>query len=281
MLRHAKLGALADALAAAAFDDVDLGGVFVRRLPSLDGAAVRRVPVVLANGTGMRCGARRVGALCSGQRLVRLILPVLLRGRCVRLIVLSQSSVHASADRIVEGSHVLYLGVLKADKCGLLPDLIVLMQSAVGSSSSNAASVLSLSGNGVVGHELSTIQRAVIEWLLEQHLLVEHAEHLGVNVVADIFVVHIHLHFVHLVVLLWLFRAVLHLPHQGQFISQPYLVLLNLVLEISHVLVVLCLLIVGGFFALGAGLQIPHRRDLLLLGLLGELVLSIFAAIPL
>lgn len=144
VLRNAELGALADALAAAAFDDVDLGGVFVRGLPTLDGAAVGGVPVVLRARTSMRCRTRRVGAGGSGERLVRLVLPVLLRGGRVRLVVLAQGGIHASADRVVEGSHVLDLGVLEADEGGLLPDLVVLMQPAVGATSGCAASELGL-----------------------------------------------------------------------------------------------------------------------------------------
>lgn len=98
---------------------------------------------------------------------MRLVLPVLLRGGRVRLVVLVQSGVRTSADRVVEGSHILDLGVLEADEGSLLPDLIVLMQSAVGPACSRAAGELGLRGDGAVGHELSTIVRAFVEWLLE------------------------------------------------------------------------------------------------------------------
>ena len=67
VLRNAELGALADALAAAAFDDVDLGGVLVRGLPTLDRAAVGSIPVVLRAGARMRCRTRRVGASGGGE----------------------------------------------------------------------------------------------------------------------------------------------------------------------------------------------------------------------
>lgn len=46
-------------------------------------------------------------------------------------------------------------------------------------------------------------------------------------------------------------------------------------------LIVLCLLIVGGLLTLGRGLQVPHRSDLLLVRLLGKLILSIFTHVPL
>ena len=46
-------------------------------------------------------------------------------------------------------------------------------------------------------------------------------------------------------------------------------------------LIVFCLLIVRGLLALGAGLQVAHRSDLLLLGLLGKLVLSVLSRMSL
>jgi len=87
------------------------------------------------------------------------------------------------------------------------------------------------------------------------------------------------LHLFHLVIggELWLLGAVLDLPHLGQLVSQSYLVLLDLVLKISNVLIVLCMLIIGGVLALGAWLKVAHGGDLLLLRLLCELILRVVA----
>ena len=206
-----------------------------------------------------------------------MILAILLRGGHIGLVVLAHRAVRASTYRVVEGSHVLQLGVLEVHNGCLLAYLVVLMESAVG-----AARIwrrlVGIGGHSIVGdQELTSVQGAVLELLLEEHLLVQHAEHLLVEVVADVFVVDVHLHLFHLVISgeLGLLGAVLHLPHLSQLVAQPYLVLLDLILQVSNMLIVLRVLIVRGLLALGAWLKVAHGGDLLLLRLLYEMMLCI------
>jgi hypothetical protein len=60
---------------------------------------------------------------------------------------------------------------------------------------------------------MATIEGALFKLLLEQYLLVEHTEHLLVKVVANIFIIDVHLHFLHLIIQMRLFRTVLNFPH--------------------------------------------------------------------
>lgn len=237
-----------------------------------------RVPVVLgADGCYLGAGcACRVGASDGGEGLVDLMLAILLRGGDIGLVVLARCAIRRSAHRVVEGCHVLHLRVLEADKGCLLAYLVVLVESTVRAARVDG-SLVGVAHGAVREHEVPSVERAILELLLEENLLVQHAEHLLVEVVADVLVVHIHLHLFHLVVggELRLLGAVLHLPHLRQLVAQSYLVLLDLVLQIANMLIVLRVLVIRGILALGAWLEVAHGGDLLLLRLLHELVLRV------
>lgn len=283
VLRHPQLRALPDALSATALDHVDLAGVLVRRLPPLHGTAVSCIPVVLsAHGPDLRASsARRVGDGGRRERLIDLVLAIFLRGGHVGLVALAGRAIRRATYRVVEGSHILHLGVLEAHEGTAVSNwLVVFMQPAVGAVRIDSYLLAIHHGQRVVGeHELAAVERAILELLLKKYLLVQHAEHLLVEVVADVLVVDIHLHLLHLVIggQLGLLGAVLHLPHLSQLVAQSYLVLLDLILQISNMLIVLRMRIAGRILALRTGLKVAHGGDLLLLRLLCELILRIFA----
>jgi len=108
--------------------------------------------------------------------------------------------------RVAEGSHVLQLGVLEVHDGGLLSDLIVLLEAAVGATIV-VGRIERLSTNGVdrVLH-VNSIYTGVIWLWLKKHLLVQQIHHVLIKVVANILVVDVHLHLIHLVVCgkLWL-----------------------------------------------------------------------------